>query len=171
MRGSSVTPEPEHQQPLGSWIHVSLTINGESLTASVAAERRLASLLRDDLGLTGTKVSCEVGVCGACTVLIDGRPRSSCLTLIAQIEGTEITTIEGLDDHPDTNRLRAAFVEQGGFQCGFCTSGQLVSATALLSEPSCTPREPDEVAEYLTGNLCRCTGYYGILRAVTQAQP
>lgn len=145
----------------GSWLPVRLMVNGVDVEAVVPAERRLAAFLRDDLGLTGTKLGCEVGVCGVCTVLVDERPTSACLTLALQVDGAEVLTVEGLGDTPEGRRLQEHFVTQGGFQCGYCTSGQLMNASAMDVHT-----DPGGLAEQLHGNLCRCTGYYGILRAI-----
>ena len=131
------------------------------------AERLLSDLLRDDLGLTGTKIGCGVGVCGACTVLVDDVPVTSCLLLAAQADGRAVRTIEGVADGDRLTALQRAFITEGGFQCGICTPGQIVSATALL-ERSAHPAE-GEIRDWMKGNLCRCTGYYGILRAVRAA--
>lgn len=149
----------------GSWFALRLTVNGTDVEAVVPAARRLADFLRDDLGLTGTKLGCEVGVCGVCTVLVDERPTSSCLTLALQADGAEVRTAEGLENTPEGRRLQEHFIEQGGFQCGYCTSGQLMTATVMTAHGSAEFDHAD-VAEHLHGNLCRCTGYYGILRAI-----
>jgi carbon-monoxide dehydrogenase small subunit len=143
-------------------------LNGERVEATVPAERLLIELLRDELGLTGTKLGCGVGVCGACTVLVDGRPMSACLLLAVHLDGTEVRTVEGLAG-PDgvLTPLQEAFIRHGGFQCGICTAGQLMAATALLAErPSPSERE---IRRWLMGNLCRCTGYYQIVEAVQAA--
>src|SRR5918912_3225021 len=135
------------------------TLNGQAVEADVPAERLLIDLLRDDLGLTGTKEGCSVGVCGACSVLLDGRVVSACLLPAVFIDGRALTTIEGLAA-PDgaLSPLQTAFIRHGGFQCGICTPGQIISATALLDEnPSPTEAE---VKDWMMGNLCRCTGYY-----------
>ncbi|MFC0332581.1 (2Fe-2S)-binding protein [Paenibacillus sepulcri] len=142
------------------------TINDEQVELKVDPSKRLLSVLREDLQLTGTKRSCEIGRCGACMVLMDGNPVNACLTMAYQCSGKHITTIEGLDRgglHP----VQQAFLEEGGYQCGYCTPGMIVSVTALLTDnPSPTAAE---VEEALSGNLCRCTGYGGILRAVQRA--
>ncbi|QHT63949.1 (2Fe-2S)-binding protein [Paenibacillus lycopersici] len=133
---------------------------------AIAPSRRLLDVIRDDLALTGTKRSCEIGRCGACMVLIDGAPVNACLTMAYQCERRSITTIEGIADgglHP----VQRAFLEEGGFQCGYCTPGMVVSAAALLdARPN--PSQA-EIEEALSGNLCRCTGYGGIMRAVRRA--
>lgn len=140
-------------------------LNGEKISAELPSTRRLLDVIREDLELTGTKRSCEIGRCGACMVLVDGVPMNSCLTMAYQCTGSEITTIEGLSRaglHP----VQRAFLEEGGFQCGYCTPGMVISVVALLSEnPHPTQAE---VEEALSGNLCRCTGYGGILRAVNK---
>jgi carbon-monoxide dehydrogenase small subunit len=143
-------------------------VNGAPAEVDVPGMRRLLDVLREDLGLTGTKEGCSVGVCGACSILVDGRLMSACLVPVGMVAGREITTVEGLAG-PDgeLSRVQRAFLECGGFQCGICTPGQVVAATALLAEtPSPTP---DEVREYMKGNICRCTGYYSIVRAVLSA--
>ncbi len=146
---------------------ISLTVNGQQHSVSVPARRMLVDMLRYDLGLTGTKEACSVGVCGACTVSLDGRIVASCLTLAVQADGAEITTIEGLGTPEQLSPLQQAFIDCGGFQCGICTPGQIVAATALLAE-NAKPTE-DEIKEWLMGNLCRCTGYYQIIESVQKA--
>ena len=146
---------------------INLTVNGQPVSAGVPARRMLVDMLRYDIGLTGTKEACSVGVCGACTVLLDGRIVASCLTLAVQADGTEITTIEGLGTPENLSPLQQAFIDCGGFQCGICTPGQIVAATALLNE-NAKPTE-DEIKEWLMGNLCRCTGYYQIIESVQKA--
>lgn len=147
--------------------HIRLTINGKPYEADVPARRTLVDFLRYDLGLTGTKEACSVGVCGVCTVLMDGRMVSSCLTLAVQADGSEITTIEGIGSEEALHPLQKAFIEHGGFQCGICTPGQIIAAKALLDENP-KPSE-DEIKEWLMGNLCRCTGYYQIIESVKAA--
>jgi carbon-monoxide dehydrogenase small subunit len=148
-------------------IEVRLTVNGALHTASVEPRRTLADMLRDDLGLTGTHVGCEHGVCGACTVLIDGYAARSCLTLAPQARGADVTTIEGLADGADLNPLQRAMWEHYAFQCGFCTPGFLMQITELLGENP-TPSER-EIREALSGNICRCTGYETIVNGVLAA--
>ncbi len=146
---------------------VELTVNGTTRRGSVEARRTLADFLREDLGLTGTHLGCEHGVCGACTVLVDGQPARSCLLLAVQARGAEVRTIEGLAEDGEMNRLQQAMWESHGFQCGFCTPGFLMQITALLGENP-TPDE-DEIREALSGNLCRCTGYESIVNGVLRA--
>ncbi len=133
----------------------------------VPVERLLVDLLREELGLTGTKVSCGEGDCGACTVLVNGKPVTSCITLAVSVDGCEITTIEGLVEDGKLHPLQEAFMQQGAAQCGFCTPGMILSAKALLDKNP-RPRE-DEIKQALAGNLCRCTGYASIIRAVHSA--
>jgi carbon-monoxide dehydrogenase small subunit len=146
---------------------ISLTVNGQTHQLSTPARRTLVDLLRYDIGLTGTKEACSVGVCGACTVMLDGRIVASCITLAVQADGADITTIEGLGTPENLSPLQQAFIDCGGFQCGICTPGQIVAATALLNE-NAKPSE-DEIKEWLMGNLCRCTGYYQIIDSVKKA--
>ena len=143
---------------------VRLTVNGKLYDLEVAADRLVIDLLREDLGLTGTKEYCGIGVCGVCTVWLDGEMATSCLLLAVIADGREITTIEGLADNGDLDSVQQAFVEYGGVQCGICTPGQIMAARALLNEiPS--PSET-QVKEWMKGNLCRCTGYYKIIESV-----
>ena len=124
-------------------------------------------MLRDDLGLTGTKEGCGVGVCGACSVLVDGALLSACLVPAVHVDGTRLTTIEGLADGDRLTPLQETFIRDGGFQCGICTPGQIVAATALLAE---RPRPSSaEIRAFMKGNLCRCTGYEGIVKAIEDA--
>jgi len=141
-----------------------LTVNGVEHDIGIEPNRLLLQALREDIGLTGTKEGCSIGVCGACSVTIDGRLVSSCLTLAIGCQGKEITTIEGLAKGGKLHPIQQAFLEYGGFQCGICTPGQIIAAKALLdSQPN--PSE-EEVKEWMSGNLCRCTGYYKILESV-----
>jgi carbon-monoxide dehydrogenase small subunit len=144
------------------------TLNGVPVALAVPPSRRLIDALRNDLLLTGTKIGCEIGRCGACMVLLDGKPVNACLTMMYQVEGRQVTTIEGIAGGADAlHAVQRAFLEEGGYQCGYCTPGMVVSATALLAErPDPTD---EEIIEALSGNLCRCTGYGGILRAVRRA--
>jgi carbon-monoxide dehydrogenase small subunit len=144
-----------------------MTINGETRRGTVEPRKSLADFLRDDCGLTGTHLGCEHGVCGACTIVLNGRAVRSCLVLAVQADGAEVTTIEGLATGGELSPVQQAFRDNHGLQCGFCTPGFIVSATAFL-EANPDPTD-DEIREGLSGNLCRCTGYQGILKAVRQA--
>ncbi len=144
-----------------------LLVNGLSYDVEVDPRRNLLSVLRSELGLTGAKEGCDDSECGACMVLLDGRPANSCSVLAVQAAGRRIGTVEGLALDGRLHPLQSAFLEEGGVQCGFCTPGMLMSARSLLdSNPHPTA---DEVRRYLSGNLCRCTGYSGIVRAVLKA--
>jgi len=148
-------------------IRLAFSLNGQPVQLRTDEDKRLVDLLRRDLGLTGAKEACGAGECGACTVLIDGEPRLSCLTLAAQAEGREVTTIEGLAPSGELHPVQRAFVETGAVQCGFCTPGMALSAAAFLTcNPSPTARETRQA---LAGNLCRCTGYQKIVEAVLAA--
>jgi aerobic-type carbon monoxide dehydrogenase small subunit (CoxS/CutS family) len=144
-----------------------LTVNGERRELLAPVHKTLLEVLREDLGLTGTKHGCELGECGTCTVLLDGRPALSCLLLPVQIGGREVTTIEGLARGAELHPLQRSFAELGAAQCGYCTPGILLAASALLEENSAPTR--DEIKEALAGNLCRCTGYVKIIEAVELA--
>ena len=145
---------------------IRLRVNGVAREVRAGAERRLIDVLRYDCGLTGTKEGCSVGVCGACSVLVNGELLSACLLPAVFADGAEVTTIEGIG-HDGLTPLQDAFITEGGFQCGICTPGQIISATALLRA---TPRPSDaEITEWMMGNLCRCTGYHGIVRAIKKA--
>jgi aerobic carbon-monoxide dehydrogenase small subunit len=144
-----------------------ITVNGQSMILEVAAHRLLLDLLRDDLGLTGTKEGCGTGDCGACTVLLHGKPVNSCLILAAELDGANIVTIEGLHIGPELHPIQQAFMADGGAQCGYCTPGILMMSRALLDENP-TPTE-EEIRFALAGNLCRCTGYVKIVQAVQNA--
>jgi aerobic-type carbon monoxide dehydrogenase small subunit (CoxS/CutS family) len=146
---------------------VTLNLNGEELDLAVAPHHTLLEVLREDAGLTGTKHGCEQGECGLCTVLIDGVPRFSCLTLALEAEGSEVRTVEGLARGGELHPLQQAYVEKGASQCGYCSPGMLMSALALL-ERNAAPTRP-EIREALAGNLCRCTGYLAIIDAVELA--
>lgn len=142
-------------------------VNGVSRESVVAPRLTVAEYLRDDLGLTGTKTSCEMEVCGVCSVLVDGRPVSACTALASDLDGVEVLTVEGLAPRGGLSHLQQAFVDTFAAQCGFCTPGFLVMATALLASNPDPTRE--EIAEYLEGNICRCTGYRPIIEAVMVA--
>jgi len=146
---------------------VALTVNGRPVEATVESRLSLADFLRLELRLTATHLGCEHGVCGACTVLIDGEPARSCIALTVSLGGAEITTLEGLADDRAMQIIKQAFHDKHGLQCGFCTPGMLISTRDLLKR---TPRPSESaVREGLSGNLCRCTGYQGIVRAVLKA--
>ena len=145
-------------------IDLAFTLNGEPAGARIEPRELLVDVLREQFGLRGTKRSCDLGACGACTVLVDGLPASSCSTLAADMEGRSVVTIEGLGTAKSLDPVQQAFVDHGAMQCGFCTPGMVLAVKALLSEnPS--PTE-DEVRHYLRGNVCRCTGYVKIIEAV-----
>jgi carbon-monoxide dehydrogenase small subunit len=148
-------------------LSINVTVNGAAREGVAEARKTLADFLREDLALTGTHLGCEHGVCGACTVLLDGEPVRSCLMLAVQARGASITTIEGLADGDDLNPLQSALRDSHAFQCGFCTPGFVMQITAMLREnPS--PTEV-EVRETLSGNLCRCTGYETIINGALSA--
>jgi carbon-monoxide dehydrogenase small subunit len=148
-------------------IRIQLSVNGEEREVLAPVHHTLLEVLREELGLTGTKHGCELGECGTCTVLLDGRPVLSCLALAVECEGREITTVEGLAGAAELNPLQRAFAETGAAQCGYCTPGFLLAADALLKT---TPRPSrQEIVEALAGNLCRCTGYLKIFEAVELA--
>ena len=146
---------------------IKFKLNGKPLSLSTEPDRRVIDLLREDLGLTGLKEGCGTGECGACTVLMDGETRLSCLTIAAQIDGRHITTIEGLEDTNEGVILRKAFVEQGAVQCGYCIPGMEMAALPMLRQNPDADRNDIKIA--LSGNLCRCTGYVKIVDAVEQA--
>ena len=148
-------------------VRVTLNVNDESREALVPTHKTLLEVLREDLGLTGTKHGCELGECGTCTVLVDGEPVLSCLALPVETESRRITTVEGMAEGGRLHPLQQAFAELGAAQCGYCTPGILLTATALLAERPSPTRQ--EVKEALAGNLCRCTGYTKILDAVELA--
>ncbi|MBX5455818.1 MAG: (2Fe-2S)-binding protein [Thermogemmatispora sp.] len=146
---------------------ITLRVNGERYEVAVLPHRTLLEVLREDLGLTGTKHGCELGECGACTVLLDGVPVLSCLTLPLEVQDCEITTIEGLEEQGRLHPLQETFAELGAAQCGYCTPGMLLSAVALLRQNPHPTRE--EIKQALSGNLCRCTGYTKIYEAIEAA--
>jgi carbon-monoxide dehydrogenase small subunit len=148
-------------------VELTVTVNGEQRSSVVDSRTTLADYLRHELGLTGTHLGCEHGVCGSCTVLVDGASARSCLMLAAQANGAEVTTIEGLAIDGEFNELQQAMRDNHGFQCGFCTPGFMMTATELLRENP-QPTEA-EVREAISGNICRCTGYQSIVNGILQA--
>ncbi len=144
-----------------------LTINGQVHELDIDPRQSLLDVLRETLDLTGTKKGCNQGACGACTILLDGRRVTSCLTLAVMHEGAEITTIEGLGAGEELHPLQAAFIEHDGFQCGFCTPGQIMSAAGCIAEGHAG--SPDEIRFWMSGNICRCGAYPGIVAAVADA--
>lgn len=146
---------------------ITLNVNGQTYNVDIEPTRLLVDVIRYDLGLTGTKEGCSVGVCGACTVLVDGKMVSSCLMPGVSANGSQITTVEGLAQREELLPIQQAFIDHGGFQCGICTSGQVVAAKALLdANPHPTD---DDIKEWMLGNLCRCTGYAKILESIKAA--
>jgi carbon-monoxide dehydrogenase small subunit len=147
---------------------IAFSVNGVERDVRTSHGRPLLDVLREDLALTGTKEGCGVGVCGACSVLVDGKLLSSCIVPVGMVAGRDVTTVEGLEG-PDgaLSPVQQAFLECGGFQCGVCTPGQVVAATALLRE--CPAPTADQVRDWMMGNLCRCTGYYSIVSSVLRA--
>jgi len=143
---------------------VSLTVNGERVSRSVPVRQHLVDFLRIELGLTGAHLGCEHGICGACSVRVDGAVVRGCLMLAVQADGAEVVTIEGLADTGEIADLQAAFVERNALQCGYCTPGMLMTAAELLREGA--PATRDEIRTFLSGNYCRCTGYHAIVDAV-----
>src|SRR5437016_1357356 len=148
-------------------LQLGLSVNGEAVELSCAGYKTLLEVLREDLGLTGTKHGCELGECGACAVLIDGAPQLSCLVLAAECEGRSIETVEGLGRGAELHPLQAAFADLGAAQCGYCTPGILMTAKALLQHEKNPSRE--RIKEAVSGNLCRCTGYLQIFEAIEEA--
>ncbi|WP_239166895.1 (2Fe-2S)-binding protein [Actinoplanes italicus] len=146
---------------------MSLRINGDQHTLTVDNRTSLLDLLREQLGLTGTKKGCDAGACGACTVLVDGRRVNGCLTLARRLDGAEVTTVEGLADGDELHPLQQAFIDHDAFQCGFCTPGQIVSGTACIAEGH--TGSAAEIREWMSGNICRCGAYTKIVTAVHQA--
>jgi len=148
-------------------MRLNTVVNGAAVSLEIAPDARLIDVLRNALGLTGTKEGCAQGECGACTVVIDGAAVNSCLVFAAQVEGKSVLTVEGLSSAGELNTLQKQFIETGAVQCGFCTPGILMSATALLAR---SPRpSQQEIRQALAGNLCRCTGYAAIIEAVAAA--
>jgi aerobic-type carbon monoxide dehydrogenase small subunit (CoxS/CutS family) len=151
-------------------LNVQVTVNGRRHDRTVEPRRLLADFLREDLGLTGTHLGCEHGVCGACTVLVEGRPVRSCLMLAAQADGADVRTVEGLAGDGPLHPLQEAFRRHHALQCGFCTPGFLMTASALLADRAGDPPTDEEVRHELSGVLCRCTGYQNIVKAVLSAR-
>ena len=148
-------------------VPVSFTLNGKLQELDVEPHELLLDVIRDRLGLTGAKRSCDVQVCGACTLLVDGRPVSACTTLAFEVRGKSVMTIEGLAENGKLHPLQQAFIEHGGFQCGFCTPGMILAAKALLDE---NPRPTEEeLKHFMHGNICRCTGYKKIIESIMAA--
>lgn len=146
---------------------IRLNVNGQALEAAVDTNRTLVQFLREDLGLTGTKHGCGLGDCGACTVIMDGKPVNSCLVLAVQANGSDVLTIEGLAENGKLHPIQQAFVDKGAIQCGFCSPGMILSAKALLDS---NPRPAEhEIRHAISGNLCRCTGYQKIVEAIQEA--
>ncbi len=145
-------------------IKIEFTLNGKLIEVEVSPHWTLLKLLREKLGLTGTKEGCGIGECGACTVLLDGMPVNSCLVLVPKVEGRKIETIEGLGGRDSLHPLQKSFIDHGAIQCGFCTPGILMSSKALLGKISNPTRE--EIKEAISGHLCRCTGYHQIIEAI-----
>ncbi|UCH74467.1 MAG: (2Fe-2S)-binding protein [Rhodospirillales bacterium] len=146
---------------------ITVTVNGERLTARVEPRKSLVDFLREDVGLTGSHVGCEQGICGACTIRLDGTIVRGCLTLAVQADGAEVWTVEGLSDSAEIAALQEAFQERNALQCGYCTPGMLLTAAALLRD-NAAPTRP-QIREYLSGNYCRCTGYQAIVDAIESA--
>ncbi len=145
-------------------MNIRFSLNGKPLTLDVPPDRRAVDLLREDLGLTGTKEGCGAGECGACSILVDGKQKLSCLMLAAQLDGRDVVTVEGLAGKDALHPLQEAFIRHGAVQCGFCTPGMLIAAESLLRQNPQPSR--DEIRAGLSGNLCRCTGYQKIVDAV-----
>ncbi len=149
-------------------LEIEFTINGKKRRPSVKPNDLLINIIRNDLYLTGSKYGCGIGECGACTVLLNGEPVLSCLTLAVTVDGKEITTIEGLARGDELHPMQKAFLKNGAVQCGFCTPGMILTATALLKEnPNATE---DEIRDYMRGNLCRCTGYNQIIKSIKSCE-
>ncbi|MCT2537790.1 (2Fe-2S)-binding protein [Aquibacillus koreensis] len=152
-------------EPVNEQTSISFSLNGEHMMLEVDPTRRLIDILRDDLALTGTKISCGIGRCGACSVLINNQLVNACLVMAYQVDESNITTIETIDKEKGTLPIiQRAFLEEGGFQCGYCTPGMIMAVKSLIDENP-NPTE-DEIRQALSGNLCRCTGYGGIIRSV-----
>jgi xanthine dehydrogenase YagT iron-sulfur-binding subunit len=157
----------EARTPVPDKLPITLHVNGRAMPLSVAPWVSLLDALRDRLGLTGTKKGCDHGQCGACTVLVDGRRINSCLTLAVMHDGAQVTTIEGLETNGAMSAVQQAFIDHDAFQCGYCTPGQICSATALIAEGRA--KSVDEIRELMSGNICRCGAYPNIVAAIQQA--
>ncbi len=165
--GAAAQPASPDSPPAASAMHVRLAVNGQNQQLELDPRQSLLDVLRETLDLTGTKKGCNQGACGACTVLVNGRRVTSCLTLAVMHDGAEITTIEGLARGDELHPLQAAFIEHDGFQCGFCTPGQIMSGVACIAEGHATT--PEEIQFWMSGNICRCGAYPGIVAAVADA--
>ena len=168
LRGAPPDSPPAGLSPSPEMLEVKLTINGQATTLKVDPRVTLLDALREHLQLTGTKKGCDHGQCGACTVLVNGRRINSCLSLAVMHEGDAVTTIEGLAKGDELHPMQAAFLEHDGFQCGYCTPGQICSAVALLQEGHAT--SDDEIREWMSGNICRCGAYTNIVAAIREAK-
>ncbi|NEC88461.1 (2Fe-2S)-binding protein [Streptomyces sp. SID12501] len=167
IRGTSLVGQEEATAAEGPpSSRVSLTVNGTRRTVTVDNRTSMLDLLREHLGLTGSKKGCNAGACGACTVLVDGRRVNSCLTLAVRLEGAEVTTIEGLSAGDQLHPLQQAFIDEDAFQCGYCTPGQILSGVGCIQEGH--TGSPEEIREWMSGNICRCGCYVKIVRAVEQ---
>jgi xanthine dehydrogenase YagT iron-sulfur-binding subunit len=164
---TTTAPDINRNRPVATTLPVTLQVNGQTLHLTVEPRTSLLDALREVAGLTGTKKGCDRGACGACTVHIDGRRVVSCLTLAARAQGKQITTIEGVAHGDHLHPVQAAFMEHDGFQCGYCTPGQIMSAIALIQEGHANT--DGEIREWMSGNICRCGAYPNILAAVRQA--
>lgn len=161
--GSQPTPEN------GTTVQVSVQINGQPRVLEIDARASLLDMLRERLGLAGAKKGCDHGQCGACTVHVDGRRVASCLTVAAKVDGREVTTIEGIGSADALHPMQQAFIDQDALQCGYCTPGQIMAAIACVKEGHVST--PDQIREYMSGNICRCGAYLGIVAAIEQAAP
>ncbi|MEC7489011.1 MAG: (2Fe-2S)-binding protein [Pseudomonadota bacterium] len=153
---------------MDQYTEITLSVNGETITRRVEARTNLVDFLRYDLGLTGSHVGCEHGVCGACTVRLDGRIARGCLTLAAQTDGCDVWTIEGVSETGKIRSIQDAFIERNALQCGFCTPGMILTVAELMERSPHASR--DEIREFISGNFCRCTGYQAIVDAVEMAR-
>jgi aerobic carbon-monoxide dehydrogenase small subunit len=163
----SITPTLQFEPEVSMNRKIQFALNGKTVSRDVPTHRLLLDLLRDEIGLTGTKEGCGTGDCGACTVFLNGKPVNSCLVLSGELEGADVVTIEGLKIGPELHPIQKTFLQDGGAQCGYCTPGMLMMSKALLDENP-NPTE-DDIRYALSGNLCRCTGYAKIIQAVQDA--